>query len=288
MTARIVGRLLGILLSLNIFTQSSEIYAASDIPPSTTDSATEYTEHECHIHPFVVITPPKCGTHLIGTALGLMLDRECYSIGHLSHSDEDAFQIIESATQNEKIVLTHQITPLLLDILVSKGYKVISIIRDPRDQLISLLDFIDEGSWAVPDHYQLDSADEYLDELITGEKFGWRSYFLIKDLLEALEPLVQKNCCYFTRFESLIGSQGGGSDILQLSELSNLAIFLNFRLTENKAKNVREKLYGNSWTFRHGVIQRWKNYFTPYRKELYKSIYGEELIRLGYEKDLNW
>jgi sulfotransferase 6B1 len=41
-------------------------------------------------------------------------------------------------------------------------------------------------------------------------------------------------------------------------------------------------------TFRSGKTGEWKKHFTPEHKKLFKDVAGELLIRLGYEKDLDW
>jgi hypothetical protein len=40
--------------------------------------------------------------------------------------------------------------------------------------------------------------------------------------------------------------------------------------------------------YRKGVAGDWRNYFTERDKEIYKEEAGELLIRLGYERDLDW
>jgi len=41
-------------------------------------------------------------------------------------------------------------------------------------------------------------------------------------------------------------------------------------------------------TARKGIIGDWKNYFNAEHKVRFKELIGENLIRWGYEKDLNW
>jgi hypothetical protein len=41
-------------------------------------------------------------------------------------------------------------------------------------------------------------------------------------------------------------------------------------------------------TFRSGKTGEWKKHFTPEHKKIFKDVAGELLIRLGYEKDLDW
>ncbi len=40
--------------------------------------------------------------------------------------------------------------------------------------------------------------------------------------------------------------------------------------------------------YRKGVPGDWKNHFTDKHKKLFKEVGGELLIKLGYEKDMNW
>jgi hypothetical protein len=41
-------------------------------------------------------------------------------------------------------------------------------------------------------------------------------------------------------------------------------------------------------TFRSGKTGEWKQHFTPGHKMIFKEVAGDLLIRLGYERDLNW
>jgi hypothetical protein len=41
-------------------------------------------------------------------------------------------------------------------------------------------------------------------------------------------------------------------------------------------------------TFRSGKTGEWKKYFTEEHKKIFKDVAGELLVRLRYEKDLNW
>ena len=43
-----------------------------------------------------------------------------------------------------------------------------------------------------------------------------------------------------------------------------------------------------SATFRSGKTGEWKKYFKDEHKKIFKDIAEDLLIRLGYERDLNW
>lgn len=60
-----------------------------------------------------------------------------------------------------------------------------------------------------------------------------------------------------------------------------------------KVKNLKKELtksvgLGTTSTARKGIIGDWKNHLKPAHKEKFKSITGDLLIELGYEKDSNW
>jgi hypothetical protein len=51
---------------------------------------------------------------------------------------------------------------------------------------------------------------------------------------------------------------------------------------------IRQMDPSKSPTFRQGKSGGWREHFTPVHKALFKDLAGDLLIRLGYEKDLDW
>ena len=93
---------------------------------------------------------------------------------------------------------------------------------------------------------------------------------------------------YTTRFEDLVGSQGGGSDEKQLQEILNIARFLELDMDVEEIKERTKHIYGVGRTFRSGHIGEWKKYFKPQHIKAFKTVFGQELIDTGYENDFNW
>jgi DNA gyrase/topoisomerase IV subunit B len=56
---------------------------------------------------------------------------------------------------------------------------------------------------------------------------------------------------------------------------------------ENQTKRKPGEENTNSF-LRKGVSGDWKNYFNEEAKDIFKRHAGDLLIKLGYEKDLNW
>jgi hypothetical protein len=171
---------------------------------------------------------------------------------------------------------------------------VLFLIRDPRDQAISMLFFIRNQKWALgPLDISLPfgflSFEDQLDELISGARYGFSG---IRNLTgNHLTWFFQDpSFVYSARFENLVGNQGGGSRARQLDELRNITDFINYTITDHDLGHKTQNLYGKpgEGTFRKGKIGEWKKYFLPYHKELFKEFFGLEIIQMGYENDFNW
>lgn len=246
------------------------------------------TAHASKSHAdFVVYAPPKSGTHLIAKVLELMLQKTpAFYLEELG-DDRDVLELAEAAKKSNSFIVAHNFRAATLKFLISRRYKVIFIIRDPRDLLVSAQNWLHEGQWNWIPAAQLTSRDDQLDELITGRRHQWRFYdWAFGDRLKIYQGLSKH--AVITRFENLVGSQGGGSRKIQVAEIKNIAKLLRFKLSDQEAEDIAEKVFGGTATFRNGQIGKWKNAFREYHKINFKTLYGPTLIELGYEKDLNW
>jgi hypothetical protein len=89
---------------------------------------------------------------------------------------------------------------------------------------------------------------------------------------------------YCTSFEKLVGSKGGGSDIVQYQEISNICNYLGIENSPGKISYLCNNLFGNekSWTFHKGLIGRWKDSFSEDQKILFNRVASSLLNELGY------
>lgn len=238
---------------------------------------------------FVVITPPKCGTNLVSRALYLMTKKIPYHHRdyHLYRIDQ-FFEELEKQEKENLFIQTH-LAPQkkLVEGLIERNYQIITIIRDPRDQLISALHWIQRGKdidhiFEVPvDIFNYLAQDIQIDEMMTGELFGYRifdrAYRLYYGWLE-LDP----SRVLVLRFEDLVGPKGGGSIEKQNEALHKLASRIGITLTDEMAASIGNDLFGISHTFRSGQIGEWKSVFTPEQKKRFEEIYSTDLLYLGF------
>lgn len=238
--------------------------------------------------PFIVFSPPKCGTHLAGLAIEKLTGKTAvYALTELGANDEEVIHFVESVTANHSFVVAHNFTRAQLKALIQRNYKVIFTLRDLRDHLISVFDWLGEGQWPWMRVSKIQNPKSRMEELITGEVFGWTAPTVILSRLFRLGAFPKRHY-QIVRFEALVGPQGQGDKSIQIRELTELSLFLGVYLSEEQIEEISGQLFGNSTTFRFGQIGRWKSVLTPYHIRLFKEKHGMTLIDLGYEQSLNW
>ncbi|MDP1836169.1 MAG: sulfotransferase domain-containing protein [Chlamydiales bacterium] len=241
----------------------------------------------------VVVSPQKTGTHLITKALSILLNKKVIHWWSDDLPDQKLRDMLMTCKDGNVFLHTHAYPlPHILKLLEEVDAKVIFLMRDPRDQIVSLMYWVKEKNWpGGPDpliratqHY---SQDELLYELITGENFGV-SY--TKTLIGCRLPWMDQPFVYTTYFEKLVGEKGGGDFDSQCQELKVIMSFLGQEQPDHIINECAENLFGgdDSWTFRQGLIGSWKWHFNQKHVEAFKKIFGQELISLGYESDFNW
>lgn len=182
--------------------------------------------------------------------------------------------------------------------LIHKNYRIILLIRDPRDRLVSNANFILTDPLPANHPFKNDLENKSLSELIdilmeTPKKIRHNAGVEYhKKQLQWYNK--HRNNCLIIKFEDLVGPQGGGSTSKQLESLKKIYKHLNLQAPkESNLLKFASSLYGGTFTFDHGQkgqIGNWKNIFTEKQKQHYKSIEGncQLLIDLNYEKDDKW
>lgn len=223
---------------------------------------------------------------------------------HIYTPTIELLDICTNLTPYEHIV-THLIyRPEYERLFIKKGLKVILMIRDPRDQIISRIFYVYNNTERYKGLQALSISEliegyigdanytnfpDLLSSHIAYESAPEGKYISnIKQFYDAYLPWGSTSICYVMKFENLVGCKGGGNDAAQLNEIRNLASFLNLNVGELEIQNIVNKLFGKSLTFREGTISNWKKYFSDSHKAQFKKVAGQLLIDLKYETDFNW
>jgi hypothetical protein len=238
----------------------------------------------------VVLTAiPKSGIHLAGRGAALVANVKFHRLwGMINHEtavDPDLFEKAVKQIPSQTMSMIHlTYNPAYEKILRKNNCKVLCIIRDPRTRLISRTRWILEGKNHKMNHLKDMTFDQLLLHLI---KLKPGSTGNIRDRYKSFMGWMKSPCCYTTRFEDLVGPQGGGSVEAQRREIKNIARHLGFTLTEEQCTYVAKHIFGNTATFRTGQCG-WEELFKPIHRQAFKEAAGDILIKFGYAKDNNW
>lgn len=98
---------------------------------------------------------------------------------------------------------------------------------------------------------------------------------------------IHKDDVIVSRFEDLVGPQGGGSLEAQENLITHIANRLNIPMNGAKLNHIISNLFGTGTpTFREGKIGSWKEHFTEAHKAAFEKHMGALQLELGY--DLDW
>jgi hypothetical protein len=182
-------------------------------------------------------------------------------------------------------------SPRTAQILEDLDYKMVIIVRDPRDVALSHI------NWALTrdylphqKYYESLSPEERLTQEIGGFAFPPGGPVVL-DMRKRYEYILKWRghpMVYVTSFERLVGPRGGGSAEAQHEEVNNIAAHLGIELTEDHRNAVIENLFGGSVTFKEGKSGGWKQHFNESHKEKIKALMGDLIVELGYEQNNDW
>ncbi len=171
-------------------------------------------------------------------------------------------------------------------LLEERHLKMILVLRDPRDVVISQTNYIPAQSG----HYLYDLyKDLSLAERVLLSIQGKSGRFLdICSRMNGLIPWMEKEYVHPVRFEDLVGPEGGGSRSSQLAALKEMSDFLDLDLSRDAIEAIAGSLFGGTETFRRGRAGTWREGFNAEHVQAFKTSCSQILIRLGYEEDDHW
>lgn len=173
--------------------------------------------------------------------------------------------------------------------LRENNIRVIFIIRDPRDVVVSWFKYVCNIDC-------VHSANEYISSLDDDDA---RLMAAINGVPKVVEPInqvlnkyakwLESDICLTCKFEDLVGENGGGSTIKQHKLVRNISDFLGLYLPEDELKTIAGQIYSTkSSTFNKGNIGSWHDVFKDEHIKIFKKNAGEDIIKYGYESRTNW
>ncbi len=189
-------------------------------------------------------------------------------------------------------------TPELKQILEQNNIRVILMIRDPRDQLVSRMFHVRRSAkHAWHERMKEMSIDEALMLCIEGREGLPGMDKMIQLAQTWIDGDAEMLCVRYeelladpvTHFQQVIHYLGisGNPDLAQVVVRRNR--FERLSMGKRFWKKARKPGEENANShFRKGIAGDWRNYLKPEHIARFKEVAGEQLIALGYERDLNW
>ena len=235
---------------------------------------------------------PKNGTHLLLKCLG-EIPGYGFSGHEIDWSDPvRALGILESVRPGEFVKGHIPCFDQAREFVRSHDLLVFNMIRDPRDNVISLVNYLMKHKHHPlhPHYARLESNQARILATIRGFQ-DEQGEPVIRDIGWRLNNWVgwdNESKVTNLRFESLIGLKGGGDRDAQLREINKILRTLGIS-SSPLVESIAEKAFDSKvHSFRRGRIQGWKSVFTDEHKAAFKSIANWALVHYGYETDDSW
>ncbi len=244
------------------------------------------------MHCILANSLPKNGTHLLLKCLGEIPGYE-FSGYEIDWSDPQAALATLDSTRQGEFTKGH--IPCFeeaLNFVRQHDLVVFNMIRDPRDNVISLVNYLmkHKNHPLHPQYARIDSKEERILATITGFNDA-RGKPVVRDIGWRLQNWIgwdHEDKVTNLYFESLIGPEGGGGRDAQLAEIGRILHTLGIS-DQELAHHIAQNAFDSSvHSFRQGRIRSWKSVFTDEHKSAFKSVANWALLHYGYEDDDGW
>ena len=257
-----------------------------------------------HTPPFGIITGHKSGSHLIMKCVELLQDRtrclvreeikQLSNFNKFHYPNKKNIEIkMHKLIDDSQYFEDHAQISSIVKVFSKKHpeFPWIVGIRDLRDAIVSQTYYFWEK---LEQSFEARTLEEKITFLLNKKIIGRRKnipsiYHHAKNVLKLLNlPNV-----LVIRFEDLVGSKGGGNDLIQAQTITKIAAHIGASLPENKLKAIQSVLFGDTvflstmtdTTFRSGKIGSWRNCLTPTHIKYFNKHYAHLQKSLGYTLD---
>lgn len=166
-------------------------------------------------------------------------------------------------------------------IFLSSSIKMMHILRDPRDVLLSWAHYVPTQKW----HYArkgllgLDINQRVLKIIDGYESDGY--------VIESFSSILNQSLGWISasgvkviRFENLVGESGGGRKDKQLLTVMSIANYL--QLVCDKPEIIAKNLFGGTKVFRKGQIGAWRHELRSETIDIMDRKIGHIVEKMGY------
>lgn len=239
---------------------------------------------------------PKSGIHLL--TIAEMYGKRCFDprkdgwVKYLLGEKVQNLCFQEYIVKNDMFFLSGHYRWTLANerFLKTIGCKMVLIVRDLRDVLTAWYRALKvRHRTAGGDHWHHifdnynGNQEQIIDDMIL-DRFG-NGGTAPKHFETGYFPWMKMDFCYVTRFEKLVGSKGGGDDLVQREEFQRICEFIGLpQIGEWYQENVLKLYNPKIGTFiPGGGVGSYKKYFSKKNIETFEKVAGKLHRKMGYE-----
>jgi hypothetical protein len=247
------------------------------------------------------ISFPKSGTHLLDQILLGFSNVAPYSkrihsfyaeyegeTGH-KRSPEQALAWLDSLRPRDVASAHLFARPEVMNRVCSPAFVPYFIFRDPRDVVVSHVFYVTDMEARHIHHAYYESLPDLnarLNVSILGRPEADVEFPNIAERFAPYLGWLERDEVLSIHFEDLIHDRAASLNRIMDHALARASIQAPRQsILDSLESSINPK---RSPTFRSGKTGEWKKYFTDEHKRIFKSVAGDLLIRLGYEKDNTW
>lgn len=242
-----------------------------------------------------IVTPPKCGTHLLNKVvklLGVNVDKQLFHFYNEALKERGPFCEIIGAP-----------------IKLKPNRKYITIYRDPRDALLSYVKhfqkkiIIGKGLHDIEKLTQSECVDAFLETWENPSSELWRgipckelrkySLCFFSSLNAALELKNNKSKNLLAvQFEKLIPKfSGGKSNNVRFKMVEKISKFISSNKSQKQISKIIPQIWGETQTFDNSIqkkVNKWQDSLSIEQIKKIKEQFNYLIMGLGYETNPNW
>ncbi|MCX7551334.1 sulfotransferase domain-containing protein [Xanthomarina sp. F2636L] len=233
---------------------------------------------------------PKSGTHLLESLFfQLPLMRHCGKRTlkiETQNPVESKLPVISSLKKGQFLLSHMQFHDSIIKTVNENNIKIIHLIRDPRDVLLSHLNYIEKMDTTQKSHKlirQYNTRFDKLKAMIEGKHDVLEPF---SEVLDKFQPWLNQPEVLCVKFEHLIGPNGGGSKELQVDAVKNISNFISVDINKDELESICNSIFSSkSSTFNKGKIGNWKNTLSEEEKVWLNNVLQVQIINYLYNND---